>query len=160
MIRPARGDDLPICQEIERDAGRAFAEIGMTRIAEDEPLPLPVMERYRDDGGAFVAVDDTDTPIGYLLAEPVDNAVHIEQVSVRLAYARRGVGRRLIDSLTADTLTLTTFRDVPWNAPYYRRLGFRDLSQNELSPGLLAIRQHEAQLGLDRWPRSAMRRRR
>ena len=41
-------------------------------------------------------------------------------------------------------VTLTTFRDVPWNAPYYERLGFRTLAADEITPGLAAIRAHEA----------------
>ena len=55
-------------------------------------------------------------------------------------------------------VTLTTFTDVPWNAPYYERLGFRRLSGDELTPGLKAIRAREAAIGLDRWPRCCMRR--
>lgn len=55
-------------------------------------------------------------------------------------------------------LTLTTYRDVPWNGPYYVRRGFRILDDAELGPGLRAIRDDEAARGLDRWPRVAMRR--
>ncbi|WP_411757210.1 hypothetical protein [Streptomyces venezuelae] len=55
-------------------------------------------------------------------------------------------------------LTLTTFADVPWNAPYYARIGFRPLADAELTPALRTIRAHEAELGLDRWPRLCMRR--
>ncbi len=55
-------------------------------------------------------------------------------------------------------LTLTTFTDVPWNAPYYERLGFRRLAAAELTPGLRRIRAAEAAHGLDRWPRVCMRR--
>ena len=54
-------------------------------------------------------------------------------------------------------MTLTTFADVPWNAPYYGRLGWRVLSPADLSPGLVRIREHEAARDLDRWPRVAMR---
>ena len=62
------------------------------------------------------------------------------------------------DLLVLDALTLTTFRDVPWNAPYYRRCGFRVLDEQEWTPGLRAIREREAGHGLDRWPRVCMRR--
>jgi hypothetical protein len=47
---------------------------------------------------------------------------------------------------------------VPWNAPYYARLGFRILDDAEVTPGLRAIRQREAEICLDRWPRVCMRR--
>jgi hypothetical protein len=55
-------------------------------------------------------------------------------------------------------VTLTTFADVPWNAPYYRRLGFADVPPGAQGPGLRRLRAHEAEVGLDRWPRVAMAR--
>ena len=51
---------------------------------------------------------------------------------------------------------MTTFADVPWNAPYYVRCGFRVLEDGEVTAGLRAIRQHEASFGMDRWPRVCM----
>jgi hypothetical protein len=55
-------------------------------------------------------------------------------------------------------LTLTTFADVPWNAPYYARLGFEITPPNKITPGLREIRQYEAAAGLDAWPRVVMSR--
>jgi GNAT superfamily N-acetyltransferase len=163
-IRPATSDDLPVLQDVERAAGAAFRDLGMEAIADDEPPALDVLEYYRRAGRAWVACDAGDHPAGYLVGEPVDGAPHIEQVSVHPDVARRGVGRTLLtyaadraheQDLTA--LTLNTFAEVPWNAPYYTRLGFRVLEEAELTPGLRKIRAHEAELGLDRWPRICMR---
>jgi hypothetical protein len=53
-------------------------------------------------------------------------------------------------------MVLTTFAQVPWNAPSYIRCGFLVLDDTELAAGLRAIRQREAELGLDRWPRVRM----
>ena len=53
---------------------------------------------------------------------------------------------------------MCTFRDVPWNAPYYERLGFERIDEADWGCGLRALRRREAELGLDRWPRVAMRR--
>jgi N-acetylglutamate synthase-like GNAT family acetyltransferase len=96
----------------------------------------------------------------------VDGNMHIEQVSVHPDSARRGLGRALIEHAAvravaegASALTLTTFVDVAWNAPYYAaRCGFRTLGEDELTPGLREIRRSEAAHGLDRWPRVCMRR--
>ncbi|MEV3968531.1 GNAT family N-acetyltransferase [Streptomyces sp. NPDC050698] len=163
-IRPATRADLPVLQDIERAAGAPFHDLGMPEIAGDEPPALDVLERYRRAGRCWVAVDDGDRPAGYLVADPVDGALHIEQVSVHPRAARRGVGRALLvhaaghareEGLTA--LTLTTFTDVPWNAPYYARLGFCPLAEAALTPGLREIRATEAAHGLDRWPRVCMR---
>lgn len=163
-IRTASPAELPLLQDIERAAGEPFRSLGMTAVADDDPLPLDVLDTYRRAGHAWVAADPDDRPVAYLLAEPVDGAAHIEQVSVHPAVARRGIGRSLIEHLAAAArdqglaaLTLTTFAEVPWNAPYYARLGFRTLSEHELTPGLRRIRAEEAAHGLDRWPRVCMR---
>ncbi|MDX2921119.1 MULTISPECIES: GNAT family N-acetyltransferase [Streptomyces] len=168
-IRSARRSDLPVLQDIERAAGEPFRALGMAFVADDDPPPLDLLESYRQAGRCWVATDPLsatgDRPLGYVLADPVDDALHIEQVSVDPAAARRGIGRDLIAHLAAlaarrgmTALTLTTFTDVPWNAPYYARIGFRVLAEHELTDGLRAIRAEEAQHGLDRWPRVCMRR--
>lgn len=166
-IRVAAPAELPLLQDIERAAGEAFRLLGMDDIADDEPLPLDVLEGYRSAGRAWVAVDAADRPVAYLLSDTVDGAAHIEQVSVHPDAARRGVGRALIDHLAVSAreqglaaLTLTTFAQVPWNAPYYTRLGFRRLEEDDpaLSEGLREISRAEAAHGLAAWPRVCMRR--
>jgi GNAT superfamily N-acetyltransferase len=165
VIRALAPDELTAAQEIEGAAGLVFASVGMPEIAADEPLPAAELDRYRRAGLAWAAADADDDPVGYLLAEPVDGALHVEQVSVHPRAARRGVGRALIEHAAAHAaaaglgaLTLTTFADVAWNAPYYRRCGFRVLDEHEWTPRLRAIREREAAHGLDRWPRVCMRR--
>ncbi len=95
----------------------------------------------------------------------MDGALHVEQVSVHPDFAHQRIGEALLAYAAERArdeglsgLTLTTFTDVPWNAPYYARLGFRPLGEAELTPGLRKIRASEAEAGLDRWPRVCMRR--
>jgi GNAT superfamily N-acetyltransferase len=145
--------DLPVLQEIEVAAGELFRAVGMPEIADDEPFPLDVLEAYRRGGRAW-AIGESGRPVAYLLADLVDAHLHIEQVTVHPSHARQGLGRRLIEHLGGGVLTLTTFTEVPWNAPYYRRLGFHDLPV--LTPALAAVRRREAAHGLDRWPRTCM----
>ncbi|MFJ5294816.1 MULTISPECIES: GNAT family N-acetyltransferase [unclassified Streptomyces] len=162
-IRRAQADDLPVLQDIERAAGRCFRGIGMPEIADDEPLPLEELARYQRAGLAWVAVGEANVPVAYLIADRVDGNFHIEQVSVHPDSARCGIGRSLLDHLAdraaADgvpALTLTTFADVPWNAPYYARCGFQPLDGRRAGPRLREIRAREAADGLDRWPRLCM----
>ena len=96
-IRAARQSDLAVMQDIERAAGSLFREIGMPEIAEDEPLSLEELARYRHDGRAWVAVDAGDVPVAYLIADIVDGCMHIEQVSVHPRAARRGIGGMLLE---------------------------------------------------------------
>ena len=112
-------------------------------------------------------------PVGYVIAEVLDDALvapgrsalHVEQVSVDPAAAHQRLGRRLIERVADEArarglgaMTLTTFRDVPWNAPYYERCGFGVVAEDEMGAGLRRVRADEAALGLDREPRVAMRR--
>lgn len=140
-----------------------FRELGMDAVADDEPPTVPELTAFQRAGRALVATDDHDQPVAYLLVKPIDEYAHIEQVSVHPSRARQGLGRQLIDAADAWArrhelagLTLTTYAHVPWNAPYYARLGFRVLDEEETTEGLREIRENEAARGLDRWPRVAM----
>jgi len=166
IIRPARRDELALLIEIERAATASFRSLGMDAVADDDSASIGRLAPYAEDSRAFVAVDATDQPLGYLLLDVVDGAAHIEQVSVHPDHARRGIGRALIERAESwardrgrPALTLTTYVEVPWNGPYYERLGFHYLTADEETPGLRSLREHERQSGLDAWPRACMRRR-
>lgn len=151
-------------QEIELAAGQMFTSIGMDLVAEGDPLSEAVLAEYIEDGHAWVVAAD-DLAVAYLVARVVDDAFHIEQVSVHPSRARQRLGRSLIDlaastarSTGFDAVTLTTYVAVPWNGPYYARLGFVPVPDEQLTPGLAAIRAKERAMGLDQWPRIAMAR--
>jgi ribosomal protein S18 acetylase RimI-like enzyme len=165
VIRTANLDDLPSLRMIEWAAGEAFRGIGMAAIAEDEPLSTEELAVYQANGRAWVATDDDDHPVAYILARTVDSGAHIDQVSVHPNCARRGIGATLIETVCAwakeqqlAVVTLTTFAEVPWNAPYYRRLGFSVVPEAEITDGLRRISEDEAAHGLSQWPRVVMRR--
>jgi GNAT superfamily N-acetyltransferase len=157
--------ELQALRGIERAAGEPFRALGMAEIADDEPLPLDELAEFSQDGRAWAAVDAGGSPVGYLLVKRVGANAHVEQVSVHPSCARQGIGRRLLET-AADwgcgqglgNLTLTTFSEVPWNAPYYRRLGFRDVPEDALEPGLKQVVAEEAAHGLARWPRVVLSR--
>ncbi|MFB6724722.1 GNAT family N-acetyltransferase [Kribbella sp. NPDC056345] len=164
-IRPAVAAELPGLQALELAAGELFRGIGMNDIAEHPPPPLETFEHARQAGRLWVITGADDRPVGFVLVEIVDGAAHIEQVSVHPEQQGRGLGRALIDHVVSwaaaqglPTLTLSTFREVPWNAPYYARLGFVELSRAELTSGLLAVLAAETAFGLDPATRVFMRR--
>lgn len=163
MVRVGRLADIERLREIERAAGEPFRALGMERIADDEPPPAESLALRVQADRLWVFVDEQDLPMAYLMADPLGSHAHIEQVSVHPDSARRGLGAVLIEqaghwglaSGLAD-LTLCTFVDVAWNAPYYTRLGFRAVPDDQLDGPLAALRRHEGDLGLDEWPRTAM----
>jgi GNAT superfamily N-acetyltransferase len=84
----------------------------------------------------------------------LDGNAHLEQISVRPESQRRGIGAALVLAAMAearrqghDRMTLCTYRDVPWNGPFYAGLGFTEVT--ELAPYERRLREHERRLGLD-----------
>ena len=164
LIRRARAAEAQVLREIERLAGERFRQVGLPGVADDEPLSVEVLTSYAADGRSWVAVDDGDLPVGYVLVDTVDDCAHIEQLSVRPDHQETGVGRALVERVGAWArdrelwaITLTTFKEVPWNAPFYRHLGFRELSEEDLGPQLREVREREAAHGLDPAKRVCMR---
>jgi len=164
-IRALRVDDLEPIRAIELRAGALFHDVGMSDIA-THPVPsAAVLTRFVDVGRGWVVVDDGDRPVAFVLVEVVDGLAHVEQVSVDPAYARNGLGSDLIDHVEGwaaergmPAVTLTTFRGVPWNGPYYRRLGFVELAEGERGQELARLMAVEVEHGLDPAERIAMRR--
>ncbi len=163
-VRPSRTEDGCALREIERAAGERFREVGLPDVADDEPLSVEALARYAMEGRSWVAVDDSGNPIGYVIVDVIDENAHVEQVSVLPDHQGTGTGRALFERVRAwaevterAAVTLTTFSDVPWNAPFYRHLGFRSLSDDELGPELRAVRDAETANGLDPGTRVCMR---
>lgn len=183
VVRAARGDDVGRLAAIEVAAGERFREVGMDDIADDEPLADEVLHEAVEQGRLWVAELDGEV-VGYALgvvlgarssdvpgveAGPVEGAVqhHLEQVSVLPAAGGRGVGAALVDAVAtwawaegAGSLTLSTFRDLPWNGPWYARLGFEVVPDDELDALLRGVLAHEAEAGIDVSARVCMRLRR
>ena len=162
VIRAAVPDDLPLLREVERAAGEAFRALGMDAVADDEPPTVQELLGPLEDGRLLVVGGE---PLAYLLVEAVDDAAHVEQVTVRPDQRGRGLGARLVDRAGQwgrerglQAVTLTTYEHVPWNAPYYARLGFCVVAPELLGPQLRRVVDGEAARGLARWPRVAMRR--
>jgi GNAT superfamily N-acetyltransferase len=163
---------------IERAALRHLAQLpaieaAAARLFLDHGLPAGVLadatrpEEFRAAqaaGQLWVALRGGDEPVGFAHVELVDGGPHLEELDVHPDHGRRGVGAALVRAVCDwsrqagfGTVTLTTFRDVPWNAPFYRRLGFTVLAAAELSPELAQLVRRESAHGLDPERRVAMR---
>jgi GNAT superfamily N-acetyltransferase len=164
-MRRVRPEDVGRLQAIQLAAGNSFRDIGMPAVADSPPLPEESLAGYRRAGRAWVAADEHDEPVGFVVADVIDECAHIEQVSVHPAHAGHRIGAMLLDHVAAwasrhdlAALTLITFRGVPWNAPYYERLGFHELADADVTPGLAALAAAESDFGPNSKSRVCMRR--
>lgn len=162
IIRLARPEELLRLTEIELDA---FATLAAARGDGSEPHSLPhdLLRHSLEDDLLFVAADGANRPMGFLAGTERDETLYINEVDVVRAWQRRGVGRRLmataIETARASRLrgvTLTTDRFVPFNAPFYARLGFAEIEDGDALPELRKALATEAAAGVAGERRVAM----
>lgn len=140
----ADADELP---QLEFSAGQRFRTIPhLSWLADGDDMPADRHRGYIEQGTEWVALSKTGELVGFLAAELIDHDLHVWQLAVRADVQNRGIGRRLIETATAfahdrglRSLTLTTFLDVPWNAPWYSRLGFEISPDDERLAALVRI---------------------
>jgi ribosomal protein S18 acetylase RimI-like enzyme len=151
-VRPARAADLAHLGPIEDAGGPQFRELFGDAI---EPILLsPAMDgRQRAGEPGFLLVAG-EPPVGFVHVLLIDGQAHLEQLSVLPEHQRQGIGSALtsaaMDEARAqgfDRLSLCTYRDVPWNGPFYRSLGFTEVT--DLAPYERRLRDKERDLGLD-----------
>jgi GNAT superfamily N-acetyltransferase len=148
--------DLPLLAPIEDAGGQQFRELFGDAI---EPILLSPAtdgrQRAAEPGFLLVAVlDDDAEPVGFVHVLLIEGHAHLEQLSVLPGYQRQGIGAALVRAAMDEArraghrrLSLCTYRDVPWNGPYYRSLGFTEVT--DFAAYEQRLRQKERDLRLD-----------
>jgi GNAT superfamily N-acetyltransferase/catechol 2,3-dioxygenase-like lactoylglutathione lyase family enzyme len=153
-IRLARLDELPRLRDIEDRAGTMFSGLGLIEEALDVSYPPEELRRLIGLRQVWVAFEADDVPVGMVIASVRDGSAHIDEMDVLPAHGGRGLGTLMLDQACAwaqaqgySAVTLSTFRDVPWNGPFYTKNGFRALPSSEWTSTMRAIREKEAEHG-------------
>jgi GNAT superfamily N-acetyltransferase len=150
-IRPTLTRDIPWLAEVERSAAQAFAQLpALAWLAQGEVLDSTAHQGFVDAGASWLAEGDAGQILGFVCARREQQALHIHEISVRREAQGRGIGRLLLNQLVdaaqaagVRELTLTTFIDVPWNAPFYARYGFEAINEGQLCTRLCDILANE-----------------
>lgn len=155
-IRPATKDDATLLPQLEERAGAIFRNVGMDEIANAPPTSEAEYAAICENGLLWIAADAADRPGGFLAGKILDGCAYIHEVSVDPDHQGKGLGKMLIDTFCRwakdrgyPLVTLSTFRSVPWNSPYYVRLGFIETAGSDLGPDQVAVREQEIDDGLD-----------
>lgn len=162
QIRPARPAEIERVRDIERCSASRFLGTELAWLADDEPTDAQTLSSRIAQGGLLVAAEAGE-PVAFVMFREVEGCAYVEQIDVLPTHAGRAIGASLLDAVSAtarerslEAITLSTFRDVPFNAPYYRRLGFGEVPV--LTPAMRLIRQEHKARGLDETARLFMRR--
>jgi GNAT superfamily N-acetyltransferase len=157
LIRLAGPADISKLAAVERSAASAFRSVGLAWLADGSGTMAPVLlESLCQDGTLWVAVDERDEPIGFPAAHELDGHLYIAEVSVAASHHRQGIGSRLVEAAIAHgrrlgfgAISLTTYRDVPWNGPFYARFGFVEVDADAAGPGHRETLRRDAEYGHD-----------
>ena len=158
-LRLARHDEVARLPDIERRAGSllsGYAEaVGFTPEHVASVNSVDTLERANQDGRLWVAVDAEGTPVGFALVIELGLFAHLEELDVLPEHGRKGLGSALLETVCEwaftrgfSAVTVSTFRDVPWNAPFYVKRGFVALDASEQPPELVRIVEMERRKGL------------
>lgn len=162
-IAGARRHDLHRIAAIERAAGELLRGHAPDAVLNETTSEHELRIAQRQ--GRLWVVLAGDTPVGFAHVEVIEtDSAHLVEIDISPDHGRRGLGAQLVMEVLKwaaehdyRAVTLTTFRDVPWNMPFYKRLGFEEIPRAALSPALTAVLEDEARRGLDPARRVAMR---
>jgi len=154
-VRLARSRDFDAIEKIENDADRLL----INKLKPDDWAAAPTGSARASEPGFILVVELDDGHVGgFVHVLEVDGICHLEQLSVAPEDARKGWGRALVEAAKVQAqkrgyhrISLRTYADIPWNAPFYASAGFvEEEPATQFHRSLVTI---EAELGLDRYGR-------
>ena len=162
-IRLARSEDAEAFHLVEEDAASLLREEPSIAGAVIPPTASAADHARTIAKGRSLAALHSDRVIGFAALGTVGRELHLHELSVACAHQRCGVGSLLLRAMMIDArnsgyraITLNTYRDIPWNAPFYARFGFVEVENFDGRPHLVQSRETPAAIGLPAERRCAM----
>ncbi len=123
-----------------------------------------LLHAAQSESRLWVALTDDRIPVGFAMADIVDGSAHLDEMDVIPDFGRQGIGTRLMQTLIDwarasefPVVTLITFRHLPWNAPFYQKMGFVSMRSSELGDELASLVREEGAAGIDLRKRTCMK---
>ena len=145
-------DEIPALIAIDLAAGALFADTGLLSAdALTDHVPPEVFEQAIAGDDLIIARCPAQHPVGFALTSRRGGTLYLDQISVHPGHGRKGIGAVLVDRVVAEAkvrklrcVTLSTFRDLAWNGPFYRRMGFREIARPKLADWMLELETVQA----------------
>jgi ribosomal protein S18 acetylase RimI-like enzyme len=163
-IRKAQSWDIPLLEYVERSAAEIFRTANLSFLADGDTVDPRALVAMAQANHLLIAANRFDQPIGFVGGEYLNGNFHIIEISVAKEFQGKGVGKALMTAMVQQvsregykSITLTTYKNLPWNGPWYSRIGFFEVNAQDMGKEYLDILASEAQHGLDLRSRCVMR---
>ncbi|MEM7458133.1 MAG: GNAT family N-acetyltransferase [Pseudomonadota bacterium] len=140
-------DDIAAFISVDKAASALFAATGLLEpSALEDHVPAEVFEQEIPRANVFVARNEHGWAVGFALVRLRGNGLYLDQVSVHPDHGQKGIGRALVIRVLTEAenrklphVSLSTFRDVAWNGPFYASMGFKEIPREKLEPYMIEI---------------------
>ncbi|HAO34605.1 MULTISPECIES: GNAT family N-acetyltransferase [unclassified Hyphomonas] len=152
-IDDADASEVGVLAEVDRAASALFAPTGLLSAeALKDHVPIDILASAAENGDLFTARLDTGAPVGFALVSLRGGMLYLDQISVHPDQGQRGIGAALLTRVIDEAkrrklrrVALSTFRDLPWNAPFYAKHGFREIRRSDMAEWMLELERIQAE---------------
>lgn len=137
MIRPPHPHEIALLPQIENAADLRYRKVGLQCVIDMPAHSIASLTEGWRNRRLWVAASPLGRPVGFALMALAGDSAWIDQLTVLDRWQGHGFGSALIDragaaarALGHDRLYLSTYRDVPWNGPFYLRRGFEHVPRS------------------------------
>ena len=141
-IRRATLDDASAVLTIGERADRLFAGHGFPQITALPPAPIEAIRALLAGNDAWIA-ETNGVPAGFAIAGQAAGQYWLRELAVDPVLGRRGIGTAILATVLENVRStdraavfLSTFREVPFNRPFYERHGFAVVEPESAAPEL------------------------
>jgi GNAT superfamily N-acetyltransferase len=153
VVRPATADDVALLPQLESHARTVlYGMAGLGAVAELPPSPPERLMR----GPCWVAISNSGKALGFALADRINGDALLETLAILPEFSRGGLGRALVNAVrewarsqSANGLLVSTYRDIPWDAPFYARLGFAEVPHRQWTRHMHHLQRQATAAGHD-----------
>ena len=163
-VKLAGSEHLSAIPAIELAAAAMFPEADLPVENRFLVIETELLQEAQSEARLWVALTDDRTPVGFAMADIVDGGAHLDEMDVMPDFGRQGIGTDLVCAImdwarsgNYPWVTLITFRHLPWNAPFYEKMGFEAMKPSELGAELASLLHEEGKAGIDVHKRVCMK---
>lgn len=155
-IELASREHLGTIPAIELAASAMFSEADLPPDIRYRVTDADTLYKAQSESRLWMALTGDRRPVGFAMTDTIAGAAHLEEMDVMPEFGRQGIGTRLLETTinwARDNhfarLTLVTFRHLPWNAPFYEKMGFVVMADSEIDDRLVSLLEEEGKAGID-----------